>query len=129
MSAIVFTRYQPCNGLLPVFPSPAQIKMASVIVNQDDSDFRFCRYIVKIRDVQEPVKCQIASDFSDIYQGCTLRVPGCLRRLTFAFGRPDNLISFIYTVHCKLYAGHPGSHSLETLGSLKFLLEHSLVHA
>ena len=28
-------------------------------------------------------------------QGCALRVPGCLRRLTFAFERPDNLISFI----------------------------------
>ena len=28
-------------------------------------------------------------------QGCALRAPGCLRRLTFAFGRPDNLISFI----------------------------------
>ena len=27
-------------------------------------------------------------------QGCALRVPGCLRRLTFAFGRPDNLNFF-----------------------------------
>ena len=28
-------------------------------------------------------------------QGCALRVPGCLRQLTFAFGQPDNIISFI----------------------------------
>ena len=28
-------------------------------------------------------------------QGCALRAPGCIRRLTFAFGQPDNLISFI----------------------------------
>ena len=32
----------------------------------------------------------------NIVQGCALRVPGCLRRLTFAFGQPDsNFISFI----------------------------------
>ena len=31
----------------------------------------------------------------DVMQGCALRAPGCLRRLTFAFGRPGNLISFI----------------------------------
>ena len=47
-------------------------------------------------------------------QGCALRAPGCLRRLTFAIGQPDNLFSFIIY---KLYAGHPGSHSLDPLGS------------
>ena len=30
-----------------------------------------------------------------ISQGCALRVPRSLSRLTFAFGQPDNLISFI----------------------------------
>ena len=43
-------------------------------------------------------------------QGCDLRVPGCLRRLTFAFGRPDKL-----TLFYNLYAGHPGSHSFTSL--------------
>ena len=36
------------------------------------------------------------------------RVP---QATNFCFGRPDRLFS------CKLYAGHPGSHALETLGS------------
>ena len=56
------------------------------------------------------------------FQGCALRVPGCLRRLTFAFGRLDKL-----TFSCKLYAGHHEPQSLEPLGSLEFSLEHSLV--
>ena len=35
--------------------------------------------------------------FTQVYkwvhsQGCALRVPRCLRQLTFAFGRPDKLI-------------------------------------
>ena len=47
-------------------------------------------------------------------QGCALRVPGCLiRRITLACGQPDKFI-FSYN----LYAGHPGSHSFEPLGSL-----------
>ena len=48
-----------------------------------------------------------------ILQGCALRVLGCLRRLTLALG--DQIILFL---SYKLYAGHPGSHSLEPLGFL-----------
>ena len=49
-----------------------------------------------------------------LLQGCALRVPGCLRRLTFAFGRPDKLGTLDLIVW-KLWAPY------------NFSYEHSLV--
>ena len=52
--------------LVSSFPCPSQIKTVSIIVDPDDSDPRFCRYISKIWDGRETVKSPIVWDFSDI---------------------------------------------------------------
>ena len=50
-------------------------------------------------------------------QGCAMRVPKCLRLLTFAFGGPDKPTFFII-ISFMLGTLGPGSYSLEPLGYL-----------
>ena len=59
ISAIVLVCYQSSNCLAPV-------KMASVNVDEDDSDPRFYQYIGKIWGGLETEKSQIIWDFPDM---------------------------------------------------------------